>query len=242
MKQVLTAVVLSALLGACGQKNEPAGAAAPTLADATSPKVMDEIKQDVARAALPKANKATPQEEYVEFSSGNQIMFSYLALAAMPVDYKEIAATYSQDFARASDEFRKNDLLVALKPKIDEEVAKAGKRRYAKMTIDNPIQKYDFDKKGFPVDDSLWQSGSYRYFHDNSAYRLGFSNGDAFRYLSVASEEGARTIEGMRSKYEPLQMVVYFYTQEADVSKKSINAEIVKIALLGKNGNVLATQ
>jgi hypothetical protein len=231
--------MIAAALAACGQKTDTA---APTLADATAPKAMEAIKEDVARASLPKANKATPIEDYIEFSSGHQIMFAYLALAAMPVDYKEIASTYSQDFARASDEFRKNDLLIALKPKIDDEVSKAGKRRYAKMTIDNPIEKYDFDKKGFPVENSLWQSGSYRYFNDNSAYRLGFSNGDAFRYLNVASEEGARTIEGLRSKYEPLQMVVYFYTQEADVSKKSIKAEIVKIALLGKNGNVLASQ
>lgn len=235
--------MLAGALAACGQRTDTTtNVGAPTLADATAPKAMEAIKADVARAALPKANKDTPLEDYVEFSSGNQIMFAYLALAAMPVDYKEIASIYSRDFAQASDEFRKNDLLTALKPKIDDEVAKAGKRRYARMTIENPIQKYDFETKGFPVDEALWQSGSYRYFNDNSAYRLGFSNGDAFRYLKVASEESARAIEALRSKYEPLQLVIYFFTQEADVSNKSIKAAIVKVDLIGKNGSVLTSQ
>lgn len=235
------AAVLATLAG-CGQKAALNGAPAPSLADATAPQTVEAIKENVARAALPKANKATPAEDYIEFTSGHQIMFAYLALAAMPVDYKDIATTYAQDFAQASDEFRKNDLLTALKPKIDGEVAKAGKRRYAKMTIDNPIQKYDFEKKGFPIEGSVWQSGSYRFFSDNSNYRVGFSNGDAFRYLSVPAEDSARAIEALRSKYEQMHLVVYFYTQEADISNKTIKAEIVKVALLDKAGNVLASQ
>ncbi len=245
MKQPLYTLVFAAViatLAGCGQKADGNGAAALNLADATAAKTVETIKEDVARAALPKANKATPMEDYIEFTSGNQIMFAYLALAAMPVDYKDIANTFSQDFRQASDEFRKNDLLTALKPKIDGEVAKAGKRRYAKLTIDNPIQKYDFEKKGFPVEGSVWQSGSYRFFSDNSSYRVGFSNGDAFRYLNVPSEESARAIEGLRSKYEQMNLVIYFYTQEADVSNKTIKAEIVKLALLDKAGNVLASQ
>lgn len=245
MKPILTTILVAATLAslaACGERADANKGAAPNLADVTAPAAMEAIKQDVKRAALPKANKATPADEYVEISSGNQIMFSYLSLAAMPVDYKEIAGIYSRDFANAADEFRKNDLLTALKPKIDAEVAKAGQRRYAKVTIDRPIEKYDFDKKGFPLESSVWESGSYRYFSDNSAYRVGFSNGDAFRYLSVAAEDSARAIEAMRSAYEPLQLVVYFYTQEADVSNKTVKAEIVKVDLLSKHGKVLASQ
>ena len=245
MKPILYTILVAATLaglGACSERADANKGAAPNLADVTAPAAIEAIKQDVKRAALPKANKGTPAEEYVEFSSGNQIMFTNLSLAAMPVDSKEIARVYSQDFANATDEFRKNDLLTALKPKIDAEVAKAGQRRYGKVTIDRPIEKYDFDKKGFPVESSVWESGSYRYFSDNSNYRVGFSNGDAFRYLNVAAEESARAIEAMRSAYEPLQLVVYFYTQEADVSNKTVKAEIVKVDLLGKHGKVLASQ
>ena len=117
----LIATVLLAALSGCGDKSDKAeaGASAPTLADATAPKAVAAIKEEVARAALPKADKATPNEQYVELTSGNQVMFKYLALAAMPIDYKDVATLYSPDYARSSDEFRKNDLLTALKPRID---------------------------------------------------------------------------------------------------------------------------
>jgi hypothetical protein len=240
----LVVATLLASLAACGDKTGDkaggSGEAQPTLAEVTSPQAMEAIKKEVARAALPKADKATPLASYVELTSGHQIMFAYLAMAAMPIDYKEIAASYSQDYARTNDEFRKNDLLNALKPKIDAEVAKAGAGRYVRMSIDNPIGKYDFEKKGFPLENGIWESGATRYFHDNSNYRLGFSNGDAFRYLTVTSEESARTIEGLRSQYQALQLVIYGYTQDADLSNKTVKAEIVKVALIDRKGNVLA--
>lgn len=240
----LIATVLLAALAGCGDKGATpaATASAPTLADATAPKAVAAAKEEVARAALPKADKATPNEQYIELTSGNQVMFNYLALAAMPIDYKDIAATYSPDFAGSSDEFRKNDLLTALKPKIDAEVAGAAKRRYVKMTIDSPIEKYDFEKKGFPLNGAIWESGAYRYFGDNSNYKIGFTNGDAYRYLAVPGEDSARTIEGLRSRYEALHLVVYAYTQQADVTNKTVKAEIVKVALLDRKGNVLASQ
>ena len=167
-------------------------------------------------------------------------MFAYLAMAAMPIDYNEIAGSYSQDYARTNDEFRKNDLLSALKPKIDAEVAKAGAGRYVRLSIDNPIGKYDFEKKGFPLESGVWESGAYRYFNDNNAYKLGFTNGDAFRYLTVTSEESARAIESARSKYQTLQLLIYGYTQDADIANKTVKAEIVKIALVDGKGNVLS--
>lgn len=238
----LGAAALLAGLSACGEKSGTNTNSTPNLANATAPSTVAAIKDEVVRSALPKANKATPSEEYIELSSGNQVMFTYLALAAMPIDYKEIASSYSQDYARASDEFRKNDLLTALQPKIDAEVANAGKRRYVKITIDNPIAKYDFEKKGFPLDSSVWEPSSYRFFSDNGTYKVSFSNGSAFRYLTGVSEDSARTIEGLRSKYEPLHLVIYSYAQEADMSNKSIKSEIVKIALLDRKGNVLASQ
>lgn len=231
---------LLACLAGCSEKNASTDDTQPSLADATSPEAMEAIKEDVQQAALPKADKSTPLDRYVELTSGNQIMFAYLAMAAMPIDYNEIAGSYSQDYARANDEFRKNDLLTALKPKIDAEVAKAGAGRYVRLSIDNPIGKYDFEKKGFPLESGVWESGSYRYFNDNSTYKLGFTNGDAFRYLMVSSEDAARAIESARSKYQTLQLLIYGYTQDADIANKTVKAEIVKIALVDGKGNVLS--
>lgn len=245
-RSTLIATLLLAALSACGDKSgktdkADAEAKPATLADATAPKAVAAAQQLASRAALPKADRNTPDSQYMALDSGNQLMFSYLSLAAMPIDYKDVATNFSPDYARAADEFRRNDLLTALKPRIDAAVAEAGQRRYVKMTIDNPIEKYDFDKKGFPLSSAVWQSGSYRYFFDNSNYKIGFTNGDAFRYLSTATEDSARNIEGLRSKNEQLQLVVYAYTQQADLTDKIVKGEIVKVTLLDAKGNVLAS-
>jgi len=232
------AAMLVAGLSGCGDK-APAKA---NLADATSAKTVEAVKQQAVQANLPKANRDTPLENFVEYNSGNQLMFAYLSLNAIPIDYKEVLNRYSQDYARQSDEFKKNDLLAALKPKIDSEVAKAKNERYVKLMVDTPIEKYDFEKKGFPVSDALWQPTSYRYFSDNAEYKIGFTNGEGFRYLKLASEDDARKIEELRSKYAPLQMAVYCYLQDVDMSNKTIKAEIIKVALIDKKGDVLARQ
>ncbi|MBB5367405.1 MULTISPECIES: DUF4852 domain-containing protein [unclassified Janthinobacterium] len=238
-KKPLLLALLTASLAACSDK---AASPAPTLADATAPKTVAAIKQEVVRAALPKADKSTPAASYLELTSGNQLMYSYLSLAAMPIDYAKIAGVVSSDYARSSDEFHKNDLLKVLQPKIDAAVDQAGAQRYVRLKIDNPVNKYDFEQKGFPLDSSLWESGSTRYFFDNPAYKLSFSNGDGFRYLNVPAEDAARNIEGLRSKYQALQLVVYAFAQDADISQNLVRAEIVKVELIDKKGNVLASQ
>lgn len=234
-----------ALLSACGDKaaTTPAGAdAKPNLADAAKPAVMAEQAKEQARAALPKGDPNTPAGSYTDIESGNQLMFAYLGVAGMPIDYNEVATSYSRDYATASDEFKKNDLLKALKVKIDAGVAQAAQQRYVKLDIPSPVQKYDFEKKGFPLDSSVWEKGSYRYFGDNSSYKIGFNNGASFRYLNVPEEDKARVIEGLRSKYESMHLVVYGYVQDADVSKKVVQAQILKVELVDKKGNVLASQ
>jgi hypothetical protein len=245
---ISTLIVGAALLGLNGCKDStpaaanPAPAGTPNLAEATSTKTAEAVKQQVLDNVRAKADRSVPLENYVEYTGGNQLMFSYLALAGMPVDYPQIARYVSQDYERASDEFQKNDLLNALKPKIDADVAKANTQRYFKISIDNPIQKYDFDNKGFPLDSSLWESGSFRYFGDNSDYKLGFTNGSGFRYLSIPNEDDARKIERLRSTYAGMSLVVYGFMQEADTANKTVKAEIVKVVLMDKKGNVLSGQ
>jgi hypothetical protein len=236
------AILAIAVLTACGDKAASNNAPAPSLADATNPKKVAEVQKTVVAAALPKADKTTPAESYFTLDSGNPLMFAYLALAKLPVDYPEVARTYSRDFANTQDEFKKKDLLKALTQRIDEEITKAGGMRYMKMTINNPIGKYDFASKGFPLDDSVSQSGSYRYFNDNPNYKLTFTNGDTFRVLKVEDEASARAIEDLRVKYTPMTLSVYAYLQDADVSNKTVKAEIVKIVLSDKKGAQLAAQ
>ncbi len=237
----MLALVLLAGLSGCKDK-APADTAAPNLADAATPAAMAEQVKQQAHASLPKGDPNTPAGSYVEVDSGNQIMFAYLSSAGMPIDYNDVAGSYSRDYMMAADEFKKNDLLKALKLKIDAGVAQAAQQRYVKLEIADSIEKYDFEKKGFPLASSVWEKGSYRYFNDNSSYKIGFNNGADFRYLGVPDEDKARLIEGLRSKYEDMRTVVYGYVQDADVSKKLVLAQILRIELLDKKGNVLATQ
>lgn len=233
-------------LAACGDKAtdatkaQTAAPTTPNLAQATSPQAARDAQASAAREALPKADKATPDGNYVTLDSGNQLMYTYLALTGMPPDYAQVANSVSKDYARATDEFRKHDLLAALTPKIDADIAAAKSRRYFKMTIPNPIGKYSFEQKGFPLDNSLWEAGAYRYFFDNGEYKLGFSNGDAFRYLGVDSEATARSIEAQRARYDSVKLTVYGYYQNADTAQKIVTAQIIKVALVDKQGTVLA--
>lgn len=238
----MLAIALLAGLGACKDKTPAEATVTQNLTDATQPARAAEQARQQARASLPKGDPNTPSGNYIDVDSGNQIMFAYLGIAGMPIDYNEVAATYSRDYRSASDEFIKNDLLKALRVKIDAGVAQAAQQRYMKMEITDAIQKYDFEQKGFPLDSSVWEKGSYRYFGDNSNYKIGFDNGADFRYLRVQEEDKARLIEGLRSKYESPRTVVYSYVQDADVSNKVVLTQILKIELVDRKGNVLATQ
>lgn len=232
-------------LSACKEQAPAAAtpvATAPTLADATSPKAVEAARQTVLDNAREKADKSVPLESYQTLQSGNQLMYSYLALAGLPIDYSDIARNVSSDYARSSDEFHKNDLLKALQPKIDAAVSQAKSARYFKLEMNDPVQKYDFDSKGFPLNSSVWESGSYRYFNDNSNYRLSFTNGASFHFLSNVPEDAARNIEHLRSVYNALNLVVYCFVQDADTASHQVRAEIVKVMITDKKGNVLAQQ
>lgn len=244
LRFAVPALLAAALTAGCGEKAKTPGApeVTPNLADAARPEVAAAQVQAQAKAALPKGDPATPAANYTEIDSGNQLMFAYLGVAGMPIDYNEVASSFSRDYAGASDEFKKNDLLKALKVKIDAGVAQAAQQRYVKIAIPSPVQKYDFEKKGFPLDSSVWEKGAYRYFGDNNSYKIGFNNGAGFRYLNVPDEDKARVIEGLRSKYEAMHLVVYAYVQDADVSQKVVQAQILRIELADKKGNVLAAQ
>lgn len=238
-KTIAIAAMLAAL-GACAEKNSGGAEAEASLADLESPAAMEKLSEQAAADAMPKADKSTPLGNYVELTSGHQLMFSYLKLAALPIDYNEVASLYSEDYGRASDEFVKNDLLKALRPKIDAAIATAANRRYVRLVIDDPIEKYDFTMGGFPIESGVWGADSTHYFYDNRNYQLNFTNGEAFRYLKVAPEQNAREIEALRSKRQKLRLAIYAYTQAADLSNKVVKAEITKVSLLDSNGNVLA--
>ena len=205
-KIVITSICAAALLMACSKKDE---APPVSLKDASSPTAVKAAVEEKRAATAPKADKSIPLEQYQELDSGKQLLFAYIAFSGMPLDYNNVASQISKEYARESDDFKKRDLLEALKPSIDKEVAKAKETRYFYMDMDENVGNYDFDAKAFPIP-ALADSKSIRYFYDLNQYQLTFANSDAFNKLSVTDESTARTIEGLRTKYSAIKTRVYF--------------------------------
>lgn len=238
-KSLLLICFISLIVGlvGCSKKDDANNttdkSGTPNLADAMSQKG----KEQAAISALPEGNASTPLSQYKELTGDNDIMFVYYALSSLPVDYDKVLMSYSDDYRRASDEFKKQDILKALKPKLDQEIAAAKNARYLKMTWDNfSLRKYDFQAKGFPNELSNGSNLGW------GAYRLAFTNGDNFKFYKVEDEAKARMIEEKRSKYETLNLVVYVYAQDADLNEKYIKTQVMKVALQDKHGTELFSQ
>lgn len=186
----------------------------------------------------PQADPATPDSQYAETESGNQLMFLYYALSDMPVDYEAIAKAYSSDYRSTSDAFRKQDIMNSLKPRIDAEIARAKTARYFIYEIRPELQHYDFAGKAFAIKNL--QAGYSWYVSDNSQYQLTFPNADAYSKLRVDDETLARSIEGMVGKYPSPALRIYGFAQGVDLNKKWVKAQIVKIELRDARGSRLA--
>ena len=233
---VCLAVVVLSSIGCSKQDSAEATNGTPNLADAMSV----EGKAQAAVAAMPQGNVNTPLADYKELTSDNDIMFAYYALSSIPVDYDKVLMSYSEDYRRASDEFKKQDILKALKPKIDQEIAVAKNARYLKMTWNGfKLKKYDFQAKAFPQDD-LENNSNLGW--QNYGYRLAFTNGDNFKLFKVEDEAKARLIEEKRSKYEQFNLVVYVYAQDADLNNKFVKSQVMRISLLDSHSNELFAQ
>lgn len=238
-------VVLAAMmLTACSDKKDNAStdSAATTSAPAGLQGAMSEEGQKAAAlATLPQAASNIQLTQYTELNSGNQIMFLYYALSSLPVDYEQIASVYSRDYMNTSDAFKKADILKALKPVIDAEIAKAKSNRYFVDAIDANLDSYDFNAKGFPIQDDL-SADSTRYYNDNSTYKYQFTNGINAKMLKPNDENLARQIETMRNKYPTMRLRIYAFAQGVDMSNQTVKAQIVKLQLLDGHGSVLLTQ
>lgn len=237
MSKFIQLAVTSALalsLIACSKQEN-----APTLSDAKSPEAVKQEVQAQKLAEAPKADKSLPLEQYQELTSGQQVMFSYLANSEMPIDYEKSAQAISTEYRGQTDDFKKRDLLNALKPRIDAEVAKAKSAKYFFVDFDAELDKYDFENKAFPLK-NLRDSSTYWYFYDVNAYKYSFLNGASFSKLPVADETMARTIEGYRANYKKMTLRVYFYAASTKLGEPTLLGEIVRVRLNDGKGTQLS--
>ena len=238
----MLALALAFALAACGKSEPPTPTPTGVPSPATGP------------AAPPPApavqgDPATPLTQYQRLKSGQQLLMAYWAVSSLPVDHERLAEQLFTDYATERDSFKKRDMLKALAPQIDAEIAKAKQNKYYVISVTNRytspsevLAPYDFNRKAFGVQ-VLRESGLH-YFNDHAQYRLGFDNTEPFQWLAVSGEEAARGIETLRTSRNAgaLMLDVYFHAGAVELGKTQLKAQIMKIRLLDKDGTVLAEQ
>lgn len=242
-RTMIIAAAIAAAAAGCSKTPEaaPAGiaagaAGAPTLADATGSQGI----AAAAQASLPTGDPATPLASYHKVDSGNTIMFLYYSILNLPTPYDKIAESYSAEYRQTNDSFQRKDIVKALQPRIDQELARAKTGRYLVLDQDGSslLSRYDFDKKSFAVNEM--SDDRYTYFNDNSGYTLATTNASAFSSFAVADEQRARVIEAHLSKHDKLRMEVYAYAQDVDPNSKRVKLQVMKTRLYGPGNELLA--
>src|SRR5690625_2289191 len=161
----LAVLACAALLGACSSGTPASGdgtSAKPdtsSVKSALSPEAVQAAAKKAKAASLPQPDPSTPDSDYVEIKSGNQLMYLYAANSGLPPDYKSMASDISSQYRRTSDQFRKHDLMKALKPKIDAGIANAKAHPYLMWSIRPELGHYDFKRKGFVVGAAIMNDG-----------------------------------------------------------------------------------
>jgi hypothetical protein len=238
----LTGMAVALLLGACsggGKSAAPAASGGSPAQGAAEPArpVRDERR-------LPHPDLSTPDSAYVPLTSGTQLMFLYNAFSGLPPDFERMANESSDEYQRTSDNFRKQDLLAALKPQYEARIADAKAHPYVLWQADwTHIEHYDMARKGFPLLDSLLSDGGSGYMSDVRGYSFTLGNSEGFRFLSVTDEARAREIEAMMA-HTSFPIRIYAFVQGADdQGGRNVRAHVVKVQILERNsGRVLIEQ
>lgn len=235
----MAALAAALSLAACGGNDDASAdtenAATGTLLDSTR----QAAGEAAAAAALPQPDPDKPLSSYPELTGGQDVMFLYVAASKMPPDFEKLAESFSREYRQTSDAFRKNDLLEALKPQLEQRIAQATAAPYAWVQIDNPgLDSYDFERGGFTVGE--FTSEMRRYYNDASSYSYQWANRDQVVFAPVADEDVARKLESMRTdRRQSPRLKVYFFAQSADLNSQRINALVTRVQVTDRNGNVL---
>ncbi|BBE51992.1 hypothetical protein OYT1_ch2479 [Ferriphaselus amnicola] len=216
----------------------------------------NDIALEESGKVLSQGDVNTPIDKYAELSA-TALMFQYAALSGEPLNYEEMAETYSPEYHAERDGFKRADMMAQLKPALDEGVQKARSNHTYYMSIGCPcrfnigaifLNSYDMNRKLFEVK----QYGKpYAPEHETfspSLNKLSFNqmtpaksivlgNLHDYKILKIADESVARQIEAARK--DGFGMKLYLYAQQAKGGE--VLFHIVKADLLGNDGNTLAT-
>ena len=239
---LMTASVLA--LSACKQDSKNTDAGSGTDRPATTGMLgaaADKAKAKAAVAAIPQPDATKALSSYPEIDSGMQIMFLYVAASRLPPDFIKLSETYYSEYRETNDSFRKNDLMQAIRPQLEEKIAIAKSMPYGWMEIDDSdnLDAYDFERKGFPIDE--FESERYRYINDAYQYKLSWANHGQVAFAPVPDEAVARQLEAMRTNYsDKPKLKIFFFAQSADLNEQKVNAIVTRVQITDKSGRVLA--
>ena len=255
MRALATACVGMAVICSAGCTHDSKASETQTLKGAGNPQApfaTGPFGQAAAPAAapvdtaanLPKADRNVPEDKYVHLDSGYQVATLFYALSGMPPDYEALARAASQEYRSTNDEFRKRDLIEALKPQINQQIAlyRDPQRRYFTATISQGLQlgHYDFKTSAFPFQQDLSQN-SYHYFNDANGYTFSFTNGTGFEQVPVTDEGRAKEIESLVTHYQlGGEVGGYVCAQGADTAHNRVEMQIVRMVLYGPQHREIA--
>lgn len=186
---------------------------------------------------LPVADASVLFDRYERVDRPDQIAALYYAVSGLPVDYPKLAEFSSQEYRSTSDEFRKRELMQALKPAIDNAIQQFRADRYFWVSIAGvQMEHFDFNSRSFPLRAPWIDENSYVYFN-NSTYTLGFTNGSRYGRFTVQDEAVARPIEERVSRYDAVDNAqVYLFAQAVDMNTNRVKCQITRISLLDRRG------
>ncbi|THF65632.1 hypothetical protein E6C76_08665 [Pseudothauera nasutitermitis] len=192
------------------------------------------------QAALPDADLSTPLESYTPLRSGAQLMQLYYAVSGLPVPWERLAGEVSNDYRATSDSFQKQDILQALRPRLEKEIADFAANRYIAFPVRFDVQPYDHERGGFPIH-SIAADTSYGFGGSSSRYALSFLNAETFRFARIEDQEQARTIEAERAqRYGRFNATIHAFVRDAvdESGRYMIKGQIARIVVESQDGRI----
>jgi hypothetical protein len=189
----------------------------------------------------------TPDSDYTTLHSNTHIMYYYQAYRATPPNYKVMATTISRQYRATSDVFKKHALMKDLKPIMDKKMAEAKAHPYVAWPMQNQtLADYSFQRHGFALTGTSLLTGDYEFFPEYSApvssTPITLRNSSQFGFLPVSSKALAKKIEYYVSHGNNCLVKVYMFVNGAELSRRMVKADGVKIELFSPNKKLLLTQ
>lgn len=247
---LMTIVIFGSVISGCFKKEAKTAGAIDLLSGMRTGTEPTPTPEPLVDNKTPRGNPETKDATYVLLKDPVQLVSQEVVLMPPPLNYDRIAKALSLKYVRTDDTFKKKDILASLKPKIDELLKEAGENHYMILSSKPYFENYDFNKKSFQLS-TFNEDRTFGYSNDgnmDNRASIDFSNKKKFNLLKVEDEAVAREIEDLRSasNFNDNSMKTFIFIQKthqlSDNTSPFLVAEIMKVQILGKKGNIIFEQ